>query len=162
MHSHRYLPGLCEVGPCCYPSFPREETETLTGVLICLKIHTLVEERGFPGASGKDPTRQCRRHERRRFCPRVATTPWGRAWRPTPVFLPGKSQGQRSLEGYGPWGGRESDLSFHDTHSAFHRGPLATTVLPFLVPSFSPGVAPPVDSSHAFYFCPGCFQRGRV
>ena len=46
--------GLCEVGPCCYPSFPREETETLTGVLICLKIHRLVEERGFPGASGKE------------------------------------------------------------------------------------------------------------
>ena len=23
---------------------------------------------------------------------------------PTPVFLPGKSHGQRSLEGYSPWG----------------------------------------------------------
>ena len=27
-----------------------------------------------------------------------------RKWRPTPVFLPGKSHGQRSLEGYSPWG----------------------------------------------------------
>ena len=25
---------------------------------------------------------------------------WGRIWQPTPVFLPGKSHGQRSLAGY--------------------------------------------------------------
>ena len=31
--------------------------------------------------------------------------PWRRKWQPTPVFLPGKSHGQRrSLAGYGPWG----------------------------------------------------------
>ena len=29
--------------------------------------------------------------------------PWRRAWQPTPVFLPGKSHGQRSLMGYSPW-----------------------------------------------------------
>ena len=28
---------------------------------------------------------------------------------PTPVFLPGKSQGWRSLTGYTPWGHQESD-----------------------------------------------------
>ena len=29
--------------------------------------------------------------------------PWaGRAWQPTPVFLPGESQGQRSLASYSP------------------------------------------------------------
>ena len=27
-----------------------------------------------------------------------------RKWQPTPVFLPGKFHGQRSLEGYSPWG----------------------------------------------------------
>ena len=26
---------------------------------------------------------------------------WRRKWQPTPVFLPGKSNGQRSLAGYG-------------------------------------------------------------
>ena len=26
------------------------------------------------------------------------------AWQPTPVFLPGKSHGERSLAGYSPWG----------------------------------------------------------
>ena len=30
--------------------------------------------------------------------------PWIRNWQPTPVFLPGKSHGQRTLEGYSPWG----------------------------------------------------------
>ena len=28
--------------------------------------------------------------------------PWRRKWQPSPVFLPGKSHGQRSLEGYSP------------------------------------------------------------
>ena len=32
--------------------------------------------------------------------------PWGRKWQPPPVFLPGKSHGQRSLVGYNPWGHR--------------------------------------------------------
>ena len=30
-----------------------------------------------------------------------------RKWQPTPVFLPGKSPGQRSLVGYSPWGHKE-------------------------------------------------------
>ena len=34
-----------------------------------------------------------------------------RAWQPTPVFLPGKSHGQRSLAGYSPWGCKESDMT---------------------------------------------------
>ena len=33
--------------------------------------------------------------------------PRRRLWQPTPVFLPGESHGQRSLEGYGPWGHNE-------------------------------------------------------
>ena len=34
-----------------------------------------------------------------------------RKWQPTPVFLPGKSHGQRSLAGYSPWGHKESDMT---------------------------------------------------
>ena len=30
--------------------------------------------------------------------------PLEKKWQPTPVFLPGKSHGQRSLVGYSPWG----------------------------------------------------------
>ena len=36
---------------------------------------------------------------------------WRRQWHPTPVLLPRKSHGQRSLEGYGPWGRNESDMT---------------------------------------------------
>ena len=39
----------------------------------------------------------------------VQKIPWGREWQPTPVFLPGESHGQRSLEGYSSWGRTESD-----------------------------------------------------
>ena len=34
---------------------------------------------------------------------------WRREWQPIPVFLPGKSHGQRSLAGYSPWGHKELD-----------------------------------------------------
>ena len=39
----------------------------------------------------------------------VGKIPWRRRRQPTRVSLPGKSQGQRSLAGYSPWGRRESD-----------------------------------------------------
>ena len=42
---------------------------------------------------------------------------WRRQWHPTPLLLPGKSDGRRSLEGYSPWGRWGSDtterLHFH-------------------------------------------------
>ena len=36
---------------------------------------------------------------------------WSREWQPTPVFLPGESNGQRSLASYSPWGFKESDTT---------------------------------------------------
>ena len=44
-------------------------------------------------------------------------TLWRREWQPTPIFLPGKSHGQRSLEGDGPWGGKESDTTGATYHT---------------------------------------------
>ena len=41
----------------------------------------------------------------------IGKIPWRRAWQPTPVFLPGESHGQRSLEGYSQWGHKESDTT---------------------------------------------------
>ena len=46
-----------------------------------------------------------------------------RQWRPTPVLLPGKSHGWRSLVGYSPWGCEESD-----TTEALHLVPQKVTV----------------------------------
>ena len=55
----------------------------------------------FPGGtSGKEFTCQCRRS---RFDPWAGKIPWRRAWQPTPVFLPGESQGQRTLVDYSPY-----------------------------------------------------------
>ena len=61
---------------------------------------------------------QCRRHRRRGLHPWVGKVPWRRAWRPTLVFLPGESHGQRSLAGCSPWGVKESDTTERlSTHS---------------------------------------------
>ena len=66
----------------------------------------------FPGgASGKEPACQCRRHKRHGLNPWVRKIPWRRAWQPTPVFLPGKSHGQRRLAGYSPVGQKELDMT---------------------------------------------------
>ena len=46
------------------------------------------------------PACQCRRRERWGFDPWVRKMPWKRKRQPTPVFLPRKSHGQRSLAGY--------------------------------------------------------------
>ena len=41
------------------------------------------------------------------FEPWVEKIPWRRKWQSTPVLLPGKSHGQRSLVGYSLWGRKE-------------------------------------------------------
>ena len=49
-----------------------------------------------------------------------------RQWHPTPVCLPGKSYGQRSLIGCSPWGHKDSDtterLHFHFSLSCIGEG----------------------------------------
>ena len=51
---------------------------------------------------------------------------WRRHWHPTPVVLPGKSHGRRSLVGCSPWGHKESDtterLHFHFSLSCIGEG----------------------------------------
>ena len=57
-------------------------------IYICMYIY------GVPWClSGKESTCQCRR---RRFDSWVGKMPWRRKWQPIPVFLLGKSHGQRS------------------------------------------------------------------
>ena len=47
----------------------------------------------------------------------------------TPVFLPGKSQGQRSLMGYSPWGHKESDTNYHlSMHASIRASPYVKEV----------------------------------
>ena len=51
---------------------------------------------------------------------------WRRQWHPTPILLPGKSHGRRSLVGCSPWGRYESDttewLPFHFSLSCTGEG----------------------------------------
>ena len=54
------------------------------------------------------------------------TWSWRRQWHPTPVLLPGKSLGWRSLVGCSPWGHEELDtteqLHFHFSLSRVEEG----------------------------------------
>ena len=59
-------------------------------------------------------------------CKRIASISRRRQWHPTPVLLPGKSHGRRSLVGCSPWGHEESDMTerlhFHFSLSCTGRG----------------------------------------
>ena len=119
-------PGSCwqwaRHSNCCWILFPVSRTRLLLdpelarwlvrlsgddGVVSCLK--TAVLQMGFPGgANGKE---LCRRHKRHGLDPWAGQIPWKRAWQPTPGFLLGELHGQRSLVGYSPQGGTESDTS---------------------------------------------------
>ena len=60
------------------------------------------------------------------ICISLMTSNQRREWHPTPVLLPGKSHGQRSLVGCSPWGHLESDtteqLHFHLSLSCIGEG----------------------------------------
>ena len=77
---------------------------------------------------------------------------WRRRWHPTPVLLPGKSHGQRSLVGCSPWGCEESDtterLHFHFSLHALEKE-MAThsSVLAWRIPGTEePGGLPSMGS----------------
>ena len=71
-------------------------------------FHFTFIQRDFPsGTNGKEPA--CNAEVRD-----TGSVPGSRGRRkqqPTPVFLPGKSHGQRSLTGYSPWGCKELDMT---------------------------------------------------
>ena len=66
--------------------------------------------RGFPGGSGvkNSPAMQETGAQ-----PLGLEDIWRKKWHPTPVLLPGKSHGQRSLVGHSPWGCKELDTTEH-------------------------------------------------
>jgi len=73
-----------------------------------LFLSVFTHRNGLPTwLSGKEYAYKCRRLG---FDPWVGKILRGRKWQPTPVFLPWKSRGQRSLVGYSPWGHKESDM----------------------------------------------------
>ena len=95
----------------------------------------------------KKPACQFRRHRRRGFDPWVRKIPWSRKRQLTPVFMPEKTHGWRSLVGYSPWGCKELDATKHThTHNKasgyecfWHQTDLGT-VLDLETPSQKPPV----------------------
>ena len=51
---------------------------------------------------------------------RIQDKYWRKKRQPTPVFLPGESYGQSSLEGYSPWGHTELDMTERPAHTHTH------------------------------------------
>ena len=90
-----------------YCSFHLEQEENEAVRLTCsgLENQSIAELPWW--LSGKESACQCRTHG---FEPWVWKIFWRKKWQPTPVFLSGKSQGQRSLAGYSPWGRRRVRL----------------------------------------------------
>ena len=85
---------------------------------------------GFLGGThGKASACQCRRCRWCGFNPWVGKNPESRKWQHIPVFLPGKSHGQRSLVDYSLWGCKQSDMTAHThththTHTVVHKYPV--------------------------------------
>ena len=59
----------------------------------------------------KNPPANAGEHRRHGRDPWVVKIPWRRPWQLTPVFLPGKFHGQRSLAGCILWGCKELDTT---------------------------------------------------
>ena len=80
------------------------------------------------------------------WIPWVGSKPRRREWQPTPVFLPGECHGQRSLAGYSPWGGKESDRTEATEHACCHAKVLVTQLCPTLCHTMD--CSPPGSSVH--------------
>ena len=100
-----WTPGVGDgqgVLACCN-SWGRKESD-MTERLNWTEQALLITTMGFLGnTSGQESTCHLKRHC---FDLWAGKIPWRRKWQPTPVFLPRKFHGQRSLAGYNPWGHR--------------------------------------------------------
>ena len=95
---------------CNYPLYkwstltsPREERHNISRLNVSISGSSLVVQKA------ESICLQCRRP---RFNPWVGKIPWRRKWQPTPVLLPGKFHGLRSLVGYSPWGSSNPNWMF--------------------------------------------------
>ena len=85
---------------------------SLEFIYICVYIYILGLRASQVVLVVKNPPANSGGRKRHRFNPYSGQEdPWRRAWQPTPVFLSGESQGQRSLVGYSPQGCSGSDTT---------------------------------------------------
>ena len=73
-------------------------------------LSTYYAPRSFPGSTVvKNPSANAGDARDGGSVPGLGRSPWSR--KPTPVLLPGKFHGQRSLAGYSSWGCKELDMT---------------------------------------------------
>ena len=75
--------------------------------------------------------------------------PWEKGMQTTPVFLPGKSYGQRSLVGYSPWGRKQLDMRNPPGSSVC--GIFQARILEWVAISFSRGSSQPRDQTQVSF-----------
>ena len=99
---------------------------------------TAISTWDFPGGStGKESACLCRRRKRQGFNCWVRKMPWRKKRPPTPGFLPGESQEQRSLAGSSPRGLQRVGHGWAHTHYPFTAERISSAVdQPLLVTSF--------------------------
>ena len=103
-----WLPGYRSGGRSLKGNSPREHFQTngtFHTFLLCWHLHN-----GMTSLAAQTVKRLSTMRETRvRSLGREV--PWRRKWQSTPVLLPGKSHGQRSLVSYSPWRCKESDTT---------------------------------------------------
>ena len=79
---------------------------TVMTMMVCIRFmfyKFAINDESFPDYSvGKESACNSGDIEAPGLIPGLGRSPWKRAWKPTPVLLPGESHGQRSLLGYSP------------------------------------------------------------
>ena len=97
-------PGIEPMSPALQEdSLPSEPPGLGFTFLFIYFLYIYIYIYGFlGGASGKEPTCQCRRQKRRQFNPRVRKTPRSRKGHRPPALLPVESHGQKNPVGYSP------------------------------------------------------------
>ena len=101
------------------------------GEMLSLKILSIYRKKGKKISELQEVLHQldiilrwlriCLQCKRPWFSPWVGNMPWRREWQPTPVFLPGKSHGQRKPVGYSPWCCKELDTIELPTQEVLHQ-----------------------------------------
>ena len=110
------VPSPMEVrGPNLWTTreFPRwffcEAFDTADNDSVNSSGNVMAYERSFPGSSDSKES-ACSAGDKSSI-PGSGKIPWRRKWQPTPVSLPGKSHGRRSLAGHSAWSLKESDMT---------------------------------------------------
>ena len=109
-HGFGWTPGIGDGqgGLACCGSWGCKESDTTD------RLNWTCTSRGFPGVSVVNESLAGDTGDKD-LISGLGRFPWRRKWQHTPVFLPGKSHGWRSLVGYSSWVRTESDTTEHTT-----------------------------------------------